>query len=117
MHETGQSVVPVTVAVNGTVLHGSLIAEERYFAELAEVNPLMNALNPRAGLLGNDYEKNVKSESGQYLHLRAARLALRGRAGRTLAYPGRGDRRLDLPRLRRTGRPGRKSPFRGHVCR
>jgi hypothetical protein len=65
----------VTVAVNGTVLHGSLIAEERYFAELADVNPLMNALNPRAGLLGNDYEKNVKSESGHYLHLRAARLA------------------------------------------
>ena len=74
--ESGQSAVPVTVAINGTVLHGSLIAEERYFAELAEVNPLMNALNPRAGLLGNDYEKNVKSESGHYLHLRAARLAL-----------------------------------------
>ena len=35
----------------------------------------MNALNPRAGLLGNDDEKNVKSESGHYLHLRAARLA------------------------------------------
>jgi hypothetical protein len=73
--EAGQSAVPVTVAVNGAVLHGSLIAEQRYFAELAEVNPLMNALNPRAGLLGNDYEKNVKSESGHYLHLRAARLA------------------------------------------
>jgi hypothetical protein len=73
--EAGQSAVPVTVAVNGAVLHGSLIAEERYFAELADVNPLMNALNPRAGLLGGDYEKNVKSESGHYLHLRAARLA------------------------------------------
>jgi hypothetical protein len=36
----------VTVAVNGTVLHGSLIAEERYFAGLAEVNSRMNALNP-----------------------------------------------------------------------
>jgi hypothetical protein len=57
--EAGQSVVSVTVAVHGTVLHGSLIAEERYFAELADVNPLMNALNPRAGLLGNDYEKIV----------------------------------------------------------
>jgi hypothetical protein len=59
--EAGQSAVPVTVAVNGNVLHGSLIAEERYFAGLAEVNSPMNALNLRAGLLGSDNEKNVKS--------------------------------------------------------
>jgi hypothetical protein len=62
---------PVTVAVHGTVLHGNLLAEERYFAELADVNPL----NPRAGLLGNKYEKIVKPEPGHDLQLRAARLA------------------------------------------
>jgi hypothetical protein len=59
--EAGRPAVPLTLAVNGTVLHGSLIGEERYFAGLAEVNSLMNALNPRAGLLGSDCEKNVKS--------------------------------------------------------
>jgi hypothetical protein len=36
----------VTLAVNGTVLHGSLIGEERYFAGLAEVNSLMNGAEP-----------------------------------------------------------------------
>ena len=112
VNESGQSAVPVTVAINGTVLHGSLIAEERYFTELAEVNPLMNALNPRAGLLGNDYEKNVKSESGHYLHLRAARLATgdgpeglwRIQADEIDAWTFRA---YDGP-----GRPGRQGPLR-----
>jgi hypothetical protein len=34
--------VPVTVAAHGTVLAGSLIAQDRYFAELVEGNPLMS---------------------------------------------------------------------------
>ena len=54
MDEAGQCAVPVTVAVHGTVLHGNLLAEERYFAELADVNP-PDPLNPQAGLLGNNY--------------------------------------------------------------
>jgi hypothetical protein len=33
--EAGRAAVPVTLAVNGTVLHGSLIGDERYFAGLA----------------------------------------------------------------------------------
>jgi hypothetical protein len=44
--EAGRPAVPVTLAVNGTVLHGSLIGEERYFAGLAEVNSLMNGAEP-----------------------------------------------------------------------
>ncbi len=57
------------------MLHGSLIAEQRYFAELAESNPLLRALDPRAGLLGDGYGKDVAAESGRYLHMRAVRLA------------------------------------------
>jgi hypothetical protein len=75
VNEAGQSAVPVSVAVRGAVLHGSLIAEQRYFAELAEANPMMSALDPGAGLLGGDYRKEVDADAGHYLHLRAARLA------------------------------------------
>jgi hypothetical protein len=75
VNETAQSAVPVTVTVRGSVLHGSLIADERYFTELAEGNPLLRALDPRAGLLGDGYGKDVAAESGRYLHMRAVRLA------------------------------------------
>ena len=73
--ETPESEVPVTVTVRGSVLHGSMIAEQRYFAELAEAHPLLRALDPRAGLLGAGYGKDVEAESSRYLHLRAVRLA------------------------------------------
>jgi len=66
---------PVTVAVQGTVLHGLLISEERYFSELVKGNPLMSALAPGSGLLGGDYRKDIESGSGHFLHLSAARLS------------------------------------------
>ena len=75
VNETAKSAVPVAVTVRGSVLHGSLIAEETYFTELAEGNPLLRALDPRAGLLGDGYSKDVQSGTGRYLHLRAVRLA------------------------------------------
>jgi hypothetical protein len=79
--ETAESEVPVTVTVRGSVLHGGLIAEQRYFAELAEAHPLLRALDPRAGLLGDGYGKDVTAESGHYLHLRAVQLVGDERAG------------------------------------
>jgi hypothetical protein len=51
VNEAAESAVPVTVAVQGTVLHGLLISEERYFSELVKGNPLMSALAPGSGLL------------------------------------------------------------------
>ena len=53
INESGQAAVPVTVSVHGTQLTGALIAERRYFSELVEGNPLMSALEPSSGLLGN----------------------------------------------------------------
>ena len=74
VNESGQAAVPVTVAAHGTVLTGSLIAQDRYFAELVEGNPLMSALEPASGLLGKEYAKDVGDEAGHHLHLLAARI-------------------------------------------
>ena len=71
VNESGQAGVPVTVSTHGTVLTGQLIAEETYFSELGEANPLMNALQPSSGLLGKEYARDVSGESDHSLHLRA----------------------------------------------
>jgi hypothetical protein len=78
VNDSGQTAVPVTLSVHGAVLHASLISQDRYFAELAETSPLMSALDPGSGLLGDEYVKDVASESHHYLHVRAARLAASG---------------------------------------
>ena len=70
INDSGQAAVPVTVSVHGTVLNGALIAEQRYFSELVEGNPLMSALEPSSGLLGKDYVKETEAESGHHLHIR-----------------------------------------------
>ena len=70
INESGQAAVPVTVSVHGTVLDGALIAEQRYFSELVESNPLMSALEPSSGLLGKEYAKETEAESGHHLHIR-----------------------------------------------
>ena len=70
INESGQAAVPVTVSVHGAVLNGALIAEQRYFSELVEGNPLMSALEPSSGLLGKDYAKETEAESGHHLHIR-----------------------------------------------
>src|ERR1700716_3355282 len=75
INESGQALVPVILTTHGTVLRGSLISESRYFTELAEVAPMLSALQPASGLLGKDYVKEVEAGSGHYVHLRAARLA------------------------------------------
>jgi hypothetical protein len=75
VNDSGQTAVPVTLSIHGAVLHASLISQDRYFAELAETSPLMSALDPGSGLLGDDYVQGVASESQHYLHARAARLA------------------------------------------
>lgn len=73
--------VPVTVAAHGIVLTGTLIAEERYFAEFIEGNPLMRALQPASGLLGKEYQKDVQAESDHHVHLREARVSGNGAEG------------------------------------
>ena len=70
INDSGQAAVPVTVSVHGTVLNGALIAEQRYFSELVEGNPLMSALEPSSGLLGKEYAKETEAESGHHLHIR-----------------------------------------------
>jgi hypothetical protein len=72
VNESGQARVPVTVSVHGTAVSGVLIAQDAYFAELAEGSPLLSALTPKSGLLGKDYAKDVDSASGEHLHIRAA---------------------------------------------
>ncbi|HEY4465626.1 MAG TPA: hypothetical protein VGN41_23400 [Streptosporangiaceae bacterium] len=78
INEADQALVPVLLTAHGTVLRGSLISEARYFTELAEMAPMLSALQPGSGLLGKDYAKEVEGESGHYVHLRAGRL---GQAG------------------------------------
>ncbi len=72
INESGQARVPVTVSVHGTAVTGVLVAQDAYFAELAEGSPLLSALTPASGLLGKDYAKDVGSASGEHLHIRAA---------------------------------------------
>jgi|SRR5690348_13828819 hypothetical protein len=69
INESGQAAVPVTVSVQGTMLNGALIAEQRYFGELVEGNPLMSALEPSSGLLGKEYAKETEAESDHHLHI------------------------------------------------
>jgi hypothetical protein len=73
INQSGQAAVPVSVSAHGSVLTGTLIPQDSYFAELAEGNPLMSALEPTSGLLGQEYAKDVDDESDYHLHLRAAR--------------------------------------------
>jgi hypothetical protein len=73
VNQSGQAAVPVTVSAHGSVLTGTLIPQDSYFAELAEENPLMSALEPTSGLLGQEYAKDVDTEADYHLHLRAAR--------------------------------------------
>jgi hypothetical protein len=85
VNESGQAAVPVVVSVHGTTLAGTLVSQDRYFAELVQGNPLMSALEPGSGLLGKDYAKEAEAESGYHLHLRAAS----GRGGEVTEGPWR----------------------------
>jgi len=69
VNESAQVAVPVTVTTHGTVLTGTLIAQDKYFAELIKAHPVMGALQPGSGLLGKEYPKEVDAEAGYYLHL------------------------------------------------
>jgi hypothetical protein len=70
VNESGQARVPVVISVHGTELTGLLIAQDAYFAELAEANPLLSALQPGSGMLGKEYAKDVSVEAGHHLHIR-----------------------------------------------
>jgi hypothetical protein len=72
VNESGRARVPVTLSVHGTLVSGVLVAQDAYFAELAEGSPLLGALQPASGLLGKDYTRDVESESGHHLHVRAS---------------------------------------------
>ncbi len=74
VNESRQATALVTIFLHGTVLNGTLIAQERYFADLVEGNPLMSALEPTSGLLGKEYVKDVEAEAGHHLHLRNVRV-------------------------------------------
>jgi hypothetical protein len=78
INESGQAAVPVTVSAHGTVVTGTLIAQDQYFVELIEGNALMSALEPTSGLLGKEYAKEVGAESAYHLHMRAAHVAGNG---------------------------------------
>ena len=71
VNESAQTQVPVTLSAHGTVLTGVLIAQEAYFTQLAEVRPLLGALQPASGLLGKEYAKEVSAEADHHLHIRA----------------------------------------------
>jgi hypothetical protein len=71
VNESGQARVPLTVTAHGAMVSGVLIAQDVYFKDLAEGSPLLSALQPASGLLGKDYAKDVDSESGHHLHIRA----------------------------------------------
>lgn len=71
VNDSGQARVPVTVSAHGMMVTGVLIAQDAYFAELAEGSPLLSALTPASGLLGKDYAKDVGAASGEHLHIRA----------------------------------------------
>ncbi|HEY3978698.1 MAG TPA: hypothetical protein VGM79_15590 [Streptosporangiaceae bacterium] len=74
VNESGQTAVPIMIAARGTVLRGALIAQDRFFAELVEGAPLMAALSPGTGLLGEGYAKDVGAHSERFLHLRGTRV-------------------------------------------
>lgn len=74
IEESGRTSVPVALTVRGTVLHGELVSQQRYFADLAAENPLVSALEPTAGLLGKDYRKETRDSAHRYLHLRGGRV-------------------------------------------
>lgn len=71
VEESAEAAVPVTLTVRGSVLEGRLVGQRRYFAELAGRHPMMNVLDPAAGLAGDDkgYTRDMDAESGYYLHL------------------------------------------------
>jgi hypothetical protein len=72
INESVQAAAPIVVSVHGTMLHGALISEQRYFTELVEADPMMSALEPSSGLLGREYAKGTEAASGRHLHMRAA---------------------------------------------
>jgi hypothetical protein len=74
VNESGQAAVPVTVTAHGTMLTGTLIAADRYFADLVEGNPLLSALQPGSGLLGKEYAKDVEDEADHHLHVRVTHI-------------------------------------------
>lgn len=73
VNESAQAGVPITVTAGGMLLTGVLIAQDAYFAELAESSPLLSALQPATGLLGKEYAREVAAEARHHLHLRGGR--------------------------------------------
>src|SRR6201995_1939256 len=71
VNDSGQAAVPVTVSLHGTTLTGMLIAQNMYFSDLVEANPLMSVLEPTSGLLGKESGKKAETESVHLLPLRA----------------------------------------------
>ena len=110
VNESGQARVPVTVSVHGTAVTGALIAQDAYFAELAEGSPLLSALTPASGLLGKDYAKDVDSASGEHLHIRPA--GSRG-CGGSASTPSTRGRRTPRSRTTRDRSRGCSAPERG----
>jgi len=70
VNESGQTRVPVTVSAHGAVLTGVLIAQDASFTQVGEGSPLLSALQPASGLLGQEYAKEVSAEA-HHLHIRA----------------------------------------------
>ena len=92
INESGPTAAPIVVSVHGTVLHGALISEERYFAELVEADPMMSALEPSSGLLGKEYAKGAEAASGLW------RISLKAVDGWTL-HAGAVDSRGPFARM------------------
>jgi len=84
VNDSGQAAVPVTVSLHGTTLTGMLIAQNMYFSDLVEANPLMSALE-RQGTVRAPARYPVTIPDA-YL---ARHLPVRGRGRNWHAYPRR----------------------------
>jgi hypothetical protein len=77
INESGKGAVPVTVSAHGTILHGVLISERRYFSELVQRNPLMSALEPSSVLPGQESARETDLSPESHLPLWPARQVVR----------------------------------------
>jgi hypothetical protein len=67
--DSGRSAELIAVSAHGMSLTGTLISEQSYFRKLAEVHPLLSALEPSLRLLGQEYVTEAEAESGHHLHM------------------------------------------------
>ena len=63
VNESRQARMPITVSVHGTAIASLLIAQQAYFAELAEGSPLLSTLQSASGLVPPPPRKRTRDRS------------------------------------------------------